>query len=130
MQRFPAGEELALIQHISQQIQTLNGAEIENDPLSQSLVARILARRFRNRWQKERTLSFSKVYCGRAPSSICQQAYRFVIKLEKRTPTPCRTVPIPAELTAQGFPIWADDFSASARAVWQELCFNQRSRAR
>ena len=126
MQRFPSGKEQALMQYISEQIQTLNGAEIENDPLSHSLVARILARRFRNRGKKDNALSFSTAHCGNAPSSICQQAYRFVIKLEKRIPRPCRTSPIQVELKEQGFPLWAENFSASAQKVWQEICFNQR----
>ncbi|MEC7984164.1 MAG: hypothetical protein VX278_03305 [Myxococcota bacterium] len=127
MTRFPAGQEEELMRHISEQIQNLSGAELQNDPLSHSLVARIIARRFRKRWQRESSHTFSATDCGSAPPTICQQAYRFAIKLEKRLPKPCRTAPRREELLSQQFPVWQDSFSDSAMGVWRELCFNQRS---
>ena len=127
MQRFPSGTEQELMRYIEEQIQGLNGAEIQNDRLSHSLVARILARRFRKRWNRDNGLVFSKDYCGSTSSNICQQAYRFVIKLEKKLPQPCLTNPNTDELKKQGFPVWRDDFNNYAQAVWREICFNQRS---
>ena len=126
MKRFPIGKEKELTQHIQQEIRDLGGTELRNDPLSQTLVSRIIARRFLQQWQKNNQLLFPSGFCGAASSDICMKGYRFVLRLRKRLPEPC-TIPSSKSVQESAmFPLWEPFFQAYARQVWSEICRNSR----
>ena len=124
MERFPLGTEADLASWIRSEIQNMGGVEIPNDPLSSTLVSRIIARRFRKEWGEEQTLVFSSVYCGSATQEECTRAYRFVVRLGKHPP--CTFPPIASELRLANVPLWDTSFHEQALSVWSELCVSQK----
>ena len=70
MKQFPLGKERELIAEIQKRLSDVG--EIKTDPLSQTLPARILAKRFVSKWQKNKSLQFSKEHCGTADEYYVQ----------------------------------------------------------
>ena len=126
MQRFPSGTEKQLTQHIKREIQALGGTELRNDPLSQTLVSRIIARRFLQQWQKNRQLLFPSGFCGAASSEVCMKGYRFVLRLRKKLPEPCIMPSLKNAQEEAMFPFWEPLFQDQATRVWSEVCRNSR----
>ena len=122
MQRFPIGEELALSDYIRTEVEALGGVDLERDPLSKSLVSRIIARRFSKEWRTDGSMLFSAKACGSAPKEVCTMAYRFVLRLSKKQLKPCRPPPQKTWLENKGLPYWSDTFQSQALKVWSELC--------
>jgi len=124
MHRFPIGQETAMSQYIQTEIQQLGGEELRNDPLSQTLVSRIIARRFLKQWRKDNKLLFPSKFCGTASEDICMKGYRFVIRLGNQLPKPCKVPSSQSLSTELRLPYWEDAFQAKAFRVWSEICRN------
>ena len=120
MERFPLGAEQELATWIRQEIQEMGGRELPNDPLSHTLVSRIIARRFRKEWGGNHTLLFPSIYCGNASKEECSLAYRFVVRLGRDIP--CSFPPIVSDLRQANVPLWDASFHEEALLVWSELC--------
>jgi len=122
MNRFPKGKEEELSTYIRSEIIALGGEELEHDPLSETLVSRIIARRFRKQWREQPTRLFSQEFCGRASEEICTKAYRFVVRLGKRVPKPCVVPPQQSLCQKNQIPFWEPSFQKQAIRVWSEIC--------
>ncbi len=123
--RFPKGEEEALIEELL--LRLGKKGELEEDKISESLPAKIIARRFFRRHKDSSELRFSMEACGSAPKSVCSQAYRFVVHMQKeregkRLPRPC-SIPISeAQVISAELVVWEDSFHQQALDVWENLC--------
>ena len=122
MKRFPMGKEQELSLAIQEEIILLGGVELPNDPLSDTLVSRIVARRFLKAWRVDSTIRFPSTYCGNIEQEGCKRAYRFVIRLGRKMPKPCGVPPSFDALTLAKIPRWENDFYDEALQVWSELC--------
>ena len=122
MKRFPPGKEEELSAYIRTEVEALGGEDLKRDPLSKSLVSRIVARRFFKHWRADASVRFSARVCGGASTDVCTMAYRFVLRLSKKQLKPCQPPPNKAWLERKGLPHWEDDFQPQARKVWSELC--------
>ena len=89
MKQYPLGKEAELMADIQNRLGDVG--EIKEDPLSETLTARILAKRFMNKWRNDtsQNILFSKEHCGTATERVCTNAYRFTLKLSRRRPTTC-----------------------------------------
>jgi hypothetical protein len=126
MQRFSIGKEQELSAFIQTEITVLGGEELTHDPLSQTLVSRIVARRFRKEWNSNKNLRFPAHFCGTSSAQDCTRAYRFVVRLGKTLPSPCLIPPPPSVLKESEIPMWEERFHSSAIQVWSELCAQKR----
>jgi hypothetical protein len=122
MKQYPFGKERELISEIQRRLSDVG--EIKEDPLSQTLTARILAKRFVSKWKKNNELLFSEEHCGTAGMSICSDAYRFSLKLTRRRPQVC-VVPMDVLLVKKArMPRWSEDFELQAMDAWEDFCRN------
>jgi hypothetical protein len=127
LHRFPLGQEVELIGEIQRRMKGAGVEELPEEPLSQTLTARIIARRY---LVQNRALPFDAPFCGQAPPSVCTDAYRFAIKLSGRgsLPSDC-TLPMGMDrAAAAGLPVWAPAFAGPAQAAWQNLCSRSSGR--
>ena len=122
MKQFPLGKERELIAEIQKRLSDVG--EIQEDPLSQTLPARILAKRFVSKWQKNTTLQFSKEHCGTANDFICTNAYRFTLKLSRRKPKVCVVPMDPLVVKQARMPLWSEEFDMLAMDAWEDFCRN------
>lgn len=122
MKRFPTGKEAEMSVAIQNEIALLGGVELSNDPLSETLVSRIIARRFLKAWRMDTQLLFPSNYCGSIGTEGCRLAYRFVVRLQRSVPKPCVVPPSFDALTQAKIPRWEDGFYDDALRVWSELC--------
>ena len=128
--RFPKGKEKDLIEEIAQRF--TNKPELQEDKISLSLPAKIIARRFFQRYEDSKNLVFSEDACGTAPEEVCAQAYRFVIQMQKeqekkQLPQPC-TIPMSdQQVQAAGFVLWGDSFTLSGLDAWDNICRQSQS---
>ncbi|MBM75869.1 MAG: hypothetical protein CMK59_10755 [Proteobacteria bacterium] len=131
--RFPKGKELELIEEIARRFQ--HKEELKNDKISESLPAKIIARRFFQRYVDNKKIRFSEDMCGSAPREICTQAYRFVIQMqkdrEKKTfPKPCSIPMSDHQVQAAGFVLWEEGFILSALEAWENTCRQNKEQRR
>ena len=122
MNRYPKGREKEMSAAIQTEITRLGGTELSNDPLSKTLVARIVARRFLKEWRLDQELRFPDHFCGNLEQEGCRLAYRFVIRLQAKKPTPCRIPPSLDALKISQIPYWEDFFYDDAVRIWSEMC--------
>ena len=122
MKQFPLGKERELIAEIQKRLSDVG--EIKTDPLSQTLPARILAKRFVSKWQKNKSLQFSKEHCGTADEIICANAYRFTLKLSRRKPKVCVVPMDPLVVKQAKMPLWSAEFEILAMDAWEDFCRN------
>ena len=122
MNRYPIGQEKEMSDAILLEVTRLGGEELPNDPLSKTLVSRIVARRFLKEWRLDPELRFPGHFCGNLDGNGCRLAYRFVIRLRANNPKPCRVPPSPDVLKTVQIPYWEDLFYDDALRVWSEIC--------
>ena len=122
MKRYPAGQEKEMSHAIQDEITRLGGTELSNDPLSQTLVSRIVARRFLKEWRLDSDVRFPSHFCGNLDQNGCRLAYRFAIRLRAKKPKPCRIPPSLDALKNNQIPFWEDHFHDDAVRVWSEVC--------
>ncbi|MAA79987.1 MAG: hypothetical protein CL916_12100 [Deltaproteobacteria bacterium] len=122
MKRYSMGQEQEMSHAIQAEITQLGGVEIANDPLSQTLVSRIVARRFLKEWRLNEDIRFPDQFCGNLDQTGCRLAYRFVIRLHAKNITPCPIPPSFETLKKYHIPYWEDDFYDDAIRVWSEVC--------
>ena len=130
MKQFSLGQEQELQKEIHNRMVSLQIEELQEDPISETLVSRIAARRFLQVQKKDPQVVFDSAFCGTAKTANCIDAYRFAIKMagKGRLPKNC-TLPMDRQrVVAAGLPSWADSFSASAQEAWQNLCSRQNNR--
>ena len=122
MTQFPFGKERELIAEIKRRLSDVG--EIKEDRLSETLTARIVAKRFVSKWHKNTTLVFSKEHCGTAGETICANAYRFALKLSRRRPKNCVSPMDPIIVKQARMPLWDEDFEMLAMDAWEDFCRN------
>ena len=122
MKNYPVGKEQEMSSAIQAEIRRLGGTELPNDPLSQTLVSRISARRFLKAWRLDQDMRFPNKFCGNLEKKGCRLAYRFVIRLRSKNPKPCRVPPSFDTLKNIQIPYWEDSFYNDAVQVWSEVC--------
>lgn len=126
MQQYPMGKEAELIAEIKKRL--VDVGEIKEDPLSETLTARILAKRFMNKWRNDtsKQIRFSQEHCGTAPEHVCANSYRFTLKLSRRKPSTCITPMDPLLVQQAGMPLWTAEFDLLAMDAWEDFCRNQQ----
>ena len=122
MKQYPVGREKEMSRAIQSEILRLGGTELSNDPLSQTLVSRIVARRFLKEWRLYPEIRFPGRFCGNLDDEGCQLAYRFVLRIHAKKPNPCHVPPSFDVLKKMQIPYWEDFFHDSAVRVWSEAC--------
>ena len=130
MKRFALGQEKELQKEIQSRVTSLQIEELKNDPITETLVSRIVARRFLLAFKKDSTLEFSSSFCGTAQPENCIDAYRFVIKMagKGRLPSNC-SLPMDHQRVQQlSFPVWGDAFEKQAQKAWKNLCSHATNR--
>ena len=121
LHKYPLGMELELIAEIRERMEAAGVEELPEEPLGLTLTARIIARRY---LIQSRSVPFAAPSCGKAPSAVCTDAYRFAVKLsgKGRLPMDCSLPMSKARAAEAGLPLWQDSFSSQAQAAWQNLC--------
>ena len=122
MQRYPLGKEQELIAEIKKRLSDVG--EIKEDRLSETLPARILARRFMSKWAKNKNLLFTKEHCGNVTDEICTNVYRFTLKMSRRRPQHCVEPMDPLVIKKARMPMWDPSFETFALDAWEDFCRN------
>ena len=122
MKQYPQGQEQEMSSAIRAEIARLGGTELSNDPLSKTLVSRIVARRFLKAWRLDPELRFPVHFCGNLDQEGCRLAYRFVIRLQAQKSIPCQVPPTADSLKISQIPYWEDFFYDDAVRIWSEVC--------
>ena len=130
MRRFSLGQEDALQQEILSRMQSLQIEELQEDPISETLVSRIVARRYLQSRKKNPDLRFNTTFCGVASKANCIEAYRFSIKMagQGKLPEDCTLPMDDRRLIEANLPLWEESFSLSAQSAWKNLCSRQTNR--
>ena len=121
---FPIGKEEQLMKSIKKRLESLDVQELTEEPLSESLCARIIAKRFLKTWKKMPNTLFRKQSCGNAPLSVCNTAYRFILKqkLKEGKNPKCGSSISSQEAIALGFPGWDPELDHAAQIAWKNTC--------
>ena len=102
--------------------------ELKDEPLSNTLCARIIAKRFLLAWNQMPTMPFRYASCGKAPKKVCDSAYKFILKLraKKGQSLNCNQIPSSEKAKKSGFPGWDSNFDAAAEKAWADNCNQNR----
>jgi hypothetical protein len=130
MNSFKVGMEAQLIDEIKARMAAMSVQEIPQEPLSRTLTSRIIARRFVASRRKDPARLFSALACGNAPKLVCDDAYRFTVKLlgKGRLPADCSLPMTRERAESAGFPGWEKSFEPAAQKGWLNLCRRQKNK--
>lgn len=122
--RYPKGQEVAMMNAIQSRMDNLGLQKVSEEPIHETLTARVVARRFESSWRNNPSMTFSSDDCGELPVAICVDAYRIAIKQIGRgkLPSPC-VLPMSVEsVRSVGLPVWNEDLEDSVQTAWKSLC--------
>ena len=122
--RYPKGQEVAMMTAIQSRMNNLGLQKVSEEPIHETLTARVVARRFESDWRSNPNVAFSSEDCGDLPDAICIDAYRIAIKQIGRgkLPNPC-VLPMSVDSALNvGLPTWHSDLDDSVQAAWKSLC--------
>ena len=122
--RYPKGKELAMMEGILLRMTNIGLGELSDEPIHETLTARVVARRFEAGWRSSPRLRFSVDQCGELPQDVCIDAYRIAIKQigRGRLPKSCR-LPMKVEQVLEvGLPGWVSNMDEILQPAWKSLC--------
>jgi len=124
MAKYPIGKEMQMIEGIQHRITTMDIEELKEDPLSETLCSRIIAKRFLKTWKKLKTTPYRYTACGNAPKSVCEAGYRFILKqrIKDGIRTDCSTAISSERAVELGFPSWENAMESAVSREWENLC--------
>lgn len=122
--RYPKGQEVSMMNAIQSRMNNLGLQKVSEEPIHETLTARVVARRFESGWRNNPSMPFSKDDCGELPDAICVDAYRIAIKQIGRgtLPNPCVHPMSIESVRSVGLPIWHTDLDDSVQTAWKSLC--------
>ena len=127
MTRFPLGKEPEMIAAIQTRVESLGVDELDEEPLSQTLCSRIIAKRFLSHWEHNKSTPFRYSACGKAPKTVCDSVYKFILKQQAKRGKQlvCNEVITPTRAFELGFPKWSEPMNSSAVNAWENGCKQQ-----
>ena len=124
--RYGLGQELELTAWIEERV-VAYGLQSTRPDYAGEQVARVIARR-RSRTGPAPT--FTRAECGTASDSVCQEAYRVIVRERDQgrriSQGVCATTVDSASVTAAGLPGWEEDVADVVRAAWVQICREAR----